>query len=145
VGDDDNARSAAEMALAGAADPNRPISVVTATLIPIKLSLSIRMDPRRLAADVIASVRTALIDPDAGLFGANVVRIGQFVYHSQICAACLSVSGVLAVHSLVFLAQKGNAFAADPPEFRHDPGEGGFFQLLNQNLNVSTEGPENAG
>jgi hypothetical protein len=145
VGDDDNAKSAAEMALAGAADPNRPISVVTATLIPIKLSLSIKMDPRRLAADVIASVRTALIDPDAGLFGRNVVRIGQFVYHSQICAACLSVPGVLAVHAMVFLAQKGNDFAFDPPDFRHDPGEGGFFQLLDQNLNVSTEGPENAG
>jgi hypothetical protein len=145
VGDDDNAKSAAELALAGAADPNRPILVSTATLIPIKLSLSIKIDPRRIPADVIASVRTALIDPDAGLFGANTVRIGQFVYHSQICAQCLSVAGVLAVHSLVFLAQRGNSFSLDPPEFRHEPGEGGFFQLLDQDLDVSTEGPENAG
>jgi len=145
VGDDDNAKSSAELALAGAADPNRPISVSTATLIPIKLSLSIKIDPRRIPADVIASVRAALIDPDAGLFGANTVRIGQFVYHSQICAQCLSVASVLAVHSLVFLAQRGNSFSLDPPEFRHEPGEGGFFQLLDQDLDVSTEGPENAG
>ena len=145
VGDDNNARLAAEMALAAAADPNRPVSVATATLIPIKLSLSLKIDSRYLPTDVSAAVRSALIDADAGLFGANVVRIGQFVYHSEICKACLSVPGVMAVHSIVFLAQRGSNFAPDPPEFRHDPGEGGFFQLLDQDLSISTEGATNGG
>lgn len=139
VGDDDNAKASAKLALAGAADPNRTIAVETAKLISIKLNLALRIDSRRIPADMIPAVRSALIDPDAGLFGANVVRIGQFVYHSQICAACFTVPGVLAVHSLTFLAKRGNDFELDPPEFRHDPGEGGFFQLLEQDLDVSTE------
>jgi hypothetical protein len=145
VGDDNNAKLAAQTALAAAADPNRPVSVATATLIPIKLSLTIKTDPRYIPADVSVAVRAALVDPDTGLFGANVVRIGQFVYHSQICAACLGVPGVLAAHSLIFLVKRASDFAPEPPEFRHDPGEGGFFQLLDQDLNISTEGPENAG
>jgi len=145
VGDDNNAKLAAEAALSATADPNRPIAVVAATLIPIKLSLAISLDPRYIPTDVSAAVRTALIDPDAGLFGTNVVRIGQFVYHSEICAACLSVPGVLAARSLVFLVKQGNNFRPNPPEFRHDPGEGGFFQLLDQDLSISTEGLANAG
>jgi len=145
VGDDNNAKLAAEMALSAAADPNHPISVVTATLIPIKVALSIKLDPRYIPADVSAAVRAALIDAYAGLFGTNTVRIGQFVYHSEICAACLSVPGVLAVHSLAFLVKQGSNFAPNPPDFRHDPGEGGFFQLLDQDLSIAAERFENAG
>src|SRR5262249_52195827 len=48
VGDDENAKSSAKLALAAAADPNRPVVVEKATLIPIKLSLSLRIDFRRI-------------------------------------------------------------------------------------------------
>ena len=49
----------------------------------------------------MAAVRAALEDADRGLFGKNVIRIGQ-VMNSHIHAACLAVDGALAVHSLVF-------------------------------------------
>ena len=42
----------------------------------------------------MAAVTAALIDPDAGLFGRNNVRIGASIYRSQIYAACLAVPGV---------------------------------------------------
>src|SRR6185503_11128800 len=41
-------------------------------------------------------------NPDRGLFGVNVVDIGEVFYDSQIYAACLTVPGVEAVQSLSF-------------------------------------------
>lgn len=139
VGDDESARSAATIALGGAADPNRPIDVQLATPIPIQLQLTLRIDPRVISADVIAAARTVLVDPDAGLFGTNVVGIGQSVYRSQIYAACLEISGVLAVHSLSFQVNQGSGFSPDPQDFRHEPGMDGFFQLADGNLIFFTE------
>jgi hypothetical protein len=79
------------------------------------------------------------LDPDRGLFGSNTVRIGQSVYQSQIFAACLQVSGVLAVHGLRFFKDSGSGFALDIP-YRHDPGEGKFYQLsTDQALKVTPE------
>jgi hypothetical protein len=60
------------------------------------------IDPRRDAAAVLAAVRAALIDPDAGLLGVNVVGIGEVYYDSQVYAACLAVPGVVAVRALRF-------------------------------------------
>lgn len=133
VGDDSSAVSAAKVALSGAADPNRPVLVQQATAIPVTLSLSLRLDPRFLPANVVADVRAALIDEEAGLFGAGVIRIGQSIYESQIYAVCLSVAGVVAVHALQFTSSSGTGL-------RYEPGEGGFYQLLDENLTVSTEG-----
>jgi hypothetical protein len=65
---------------------------------------------------VQAAVRAALIDPAAGLFGSQVVQIGQAFYDSQIYAACRAVPGVVAVHSLAVIV-------APPPSMRY------FWQL----------------
>jgi hypothetical protein len=66
------------------------------------LSLTVVYDPRYDGPTLGDAVRAALVDPDAGLLGINVVGIGQVYYDSQIHAACLAIPGVVAVHSLVF-------------------------------------------
>jgi hypothetical protein len=81
-------------------------------------------------------VKTALLDTDQGLFGLRNTRIGQSIYQSQIYAACLSVPGVMAVHGLMVL--KESNFNLDT-RFRHDLGEGKFYQLTTANLILTPE------
>lgn len=134
VGDDANAVSAADSALAGACDPNRPLSVILAMGVPIGITLTLVIDPRYVAATVIAEATSALIDPAAGLLGTNVIRIGQTIYSSQIYKACLSVAGAIAVHDLEVTGLP--VFGSD---FQINPGEGGFLQLTSQTLTINPE------
>jgi hypothetical protein len=136
VGDDDAARQAAQTALNDADDPNRPIRVRLATAVPISLSVAVLIDPTRDVPTVVKAVRAALLDPDSGLFGSGVVGIGQSAYESQVFAACLSVPGTRAVHGLRFSVQQAGAWILETG-YRHDPGEGGYFQLLDDNLGVT--------
>ncbi|HEY4364586.1 MAG TPA: baseplate J/gp47 family protein [Bryobacteraceae bacterium] len=123
VGDNQAARDAALLALRGDADPNRPVSVQLATALPLTVSLTIEVDPKHIVDDVVGAAMTALTDPDAGLFGANRIGIGEVIYKSQVFAACLSVAGAVAVHSLTV---KG---APAGVNYRFDPGEGSYFTL----------------
>ncbi len=93
VGDDPDAVAAAQAALAATADPNRLPQVMLAQAVAMTLSLTFVYDPRYLPSNVQQAVQTALIDPDAGLLGKNVVGIGQVFYDSQIYGACLAVPG----------------------------------------------------
>jgi hypothetical protein len=102
VGDDAKAVDAARSAIAGAADPNRLPGIELATQIVINLSLTLVLDPRRNSTTVLNAVHDALLDPDNGVMGVNVVGIGQAFYDSQIYAACLAVAGVQAVHDINF-------------------------------------------
>jgi predicted phage baseplate assembly protein len=138
VGDTPGAATAARRALAGAADPNRPVQVLQAVPIRIQLGVSIRGDARFAAEPVRTAVRAALQDPDSGLFGFNRVRIGQTVFRSEIYDACLRVPGVLAVHDLVFARQLAQGFINETGA-RHFPGEGSFYQLTGDDLDVSME------
>ncbi|MEG4318625.1 MULTISPECIES: baseplate J/gp47 family protein [unclassified Microcoleus] len=141
VGDDISAVTAATTALRNAADPNRPVLIKQAIAIPIRLNLSLKIEPSYAPKPVVAAVRTALLDADTGLFGTNAVRIGQSIYQSQICAACLQVSGVMAVHGLMFLKGSDSGFVLDT-SYRHDPGEGKFYQLsTDRDLQVTAEVP----
>jgi hypothetical protein len=145
VGDDFNAVSSANTALAAASDPNRPLKVIQATPVPLVLQLSLVVDPRYVQGDVVNGVTAALIDPDNGLFGVNVVRIGQSVFHSRIAKVCVSVPGAVAVRDLSLsgaTVQRGPDCADF--DFRYDPGQGGFFQLPTANLSISPEAA-NAG
>jgi hypothetical protein len=146
VGDDANAVASANTALAAASDPNRPLQVIQATPVPLVLQLSLIVDPRYVAQEVVNGVTAALIDPDNGLFGLNVVRIGQSVFHSRISKVCLSVPGAVAVHDLTL---EGTTAQPSPDcadfDFRYDPGQGGFFQLAGENLTISAEVAANAG
>ncbi len=138
VGDNQAAVDSARTALSLACDPNRRPLVVPATPVPISIRVAVVRD---LAYDedmVLDAVRAALADPDAGLFGANVVRVGQTFFTSQIDAACLSVAGVLAAHGVEFRIGHLAASTLDAT-YRHVPGEGGFFQLSTDDLDVTAE------
>lgn len=143
VGDDANAVNAAQVALAGAEDPNRPAGVKLATAIPVTLSLTLLVDPNYVAANVVDAATAALLDPETGLLGVNAIQIGQSIYESQIYEACLSVPGAVAVRNLQFsMAPQASGLLQF---FRFDPGEGKFFQLLRGNLTISPEVAANAG
>ena len=148
VGDDANAVAAARIALAAADDPNRPVQVSLAYALKTHLRLTLVVDPNYVTADVVNAAATALLDPDTGLFGANVISVGQRIYESQIYDACLAVPGTVAVHNLLFRTRNTLVFpflSAPSAPFRYDPGEGGFFQLLAANLTISPEVAPNAG
>jgi hypothetical protein len=144
VGDTPGAVAAAKSALAGAADPNRPVLVLEAVPITAQIAFSVRADPRFHPDSVTAGAEAALLDPGSGLFGLNKVRIGQLVFRSQIYDACLRVPGVLAVHSLRVnsIGPGGTVIPLSGPRFF--PGEGGFFQLPPENLTIAMEGAAGA-
>jgi hypothetical protein len=144
VGDDQNAKQSAEVALAGAADPNRPLRVLLAAVIPVAISLTLQVASNRVLSDVVGHATAALTDPDHGLLGANTVRIGQGLYESELYEACLSVPGTIAVHGLQFSVDRGSGFHPES-SFRYEPGEGAFFQLAVGDLTVSAQVVANAG
>jgi hypothetical protein len=102
VGDDSGAVAAAQAALAATSDPNRPVIVALALQVETSVTLTYLRDPKYDDGMVRSSLHAELLNPDEGLFGANVVSIGQAFYDGQIYAACLAVPGVKAVHNLQF-------------------------------------------
>lgn len=138
VGDDDNAVNAAKIALAGTADPNRPALVQLAQPLPVQIALTLQIEATRIPEIVEAAVKVALLHPNTGLFGINAIQIGQAIYQSQIYSTCLQVPGVLAVRRLRFRIRRGSRFLLDS-RYRHDPGEGRFYQLLETDLQLNWE------
>jgi len=144
VGDDQNAVNAAQTALAADSDPNRPVTVLLAQPIPVQLEFTLEVDAIHVPDSVVAAVQQALIDPDAGLFGANRIGIGEIIYRSRIFAACLSVPGALAVHDLHF--DKIETGGTVPMYgYRFSPGTGYWFSLQTANLTITPEVNQNAG
>jgi hypothetical protein len=156
VAGDAGAVTAVRAALAGAADPNRPVNIIAASPIEARISVTYVRDPRRDDATIQAGLTAALLDPDAGLFGTNVVGIGQAFYDSQIYSICASVPGVDAVHNLEFsivgasMTQVGiaklvsHAIRLSPQpactEHRHDPGAGNYFSIPNDGRHLTLTG-----
>jgi hypothetical protein len=156
VAGDDGAVAAVQTALADAADPNRPVDIIAAVPITAAISLTYARDPRNDDTTVQAGLTTALLDPDTGLFGANVVGIGQVFYDSQIYAACLSIPGVEAIHNLSFTTSAALAprlsiprlfsyAISRAPQFaciaqRHDPGAGNYFVIPNDPQHLQLHG-----
>jgi hypothetical protein len=136
VGDSAAAVTSARTALAGAVDPNRPVVVKQAAAFPVSLTLTLVVDPAYQAPKVADTILTALVDPDAGLFGTSNIKIGTSIFQSQIEDACLRVPGTLAVHSLGFF-RKGSSLP--DTGYRHFPGEGGFYQLQPADVTIATE------
>jgi Baseplate J-like protein len=128
VGDDPAAVSAARAAVAGSADPNRPVAVAGATEIPLTLSCTLLVAADRQADAVVAAATAAVADPVAGLFSPARMGIGQRLYRSAVDAA-LMVDGAVAVRDLAVNAPIGRIFTdAIASEFA-DPGEDGYFTL----------------
>src|SRR5215831_8127008 len=108
--------------LRGLSDSVTPIEVDQATAIPSTLSLSIEIDPRRLEADVIAAVRSTLMDPASGILAPEHVGIGLALFQSRIFDAVLAVPGTVAVHGLLL---NGSVFK----DYGVDPGAGNYFDF----------------
>jgi uncharacterized phage protein gp47/JayE len=124
VGDDLQAQTAAQNALDGAIDPNRPVTVQLASPVAVRLSIKIEVDPARAnPAAIRAQVVVALADPVDGLFAPRRMRIGQSFYTSQIVAACLLVPGVSTVSTIHVHAP--TSAGKDP----YRPGPGSYFRL----------------
>ena len=144
--------------LAGDSDPNRPVTVLLADEIPVQLQLTLEVDSIHDPATVVAAAKQALIDPDAGLFGANRIGIGEVIYRSRILRrlpvrprrACGARSEVR-TSFLPFLLSDGDfshfvgSESARLYGYRFDPGAGAWFALDPANLNIAREVNDNAG
>ena len=121
VGDPTLAPTVAQK-LRALSDPSTSIAVDAARPVIGTLSISIETDERRLEADVLAAVRTALMNPDAGLLAPERVGIGLALFRSRIFDAVLAVEGAVAVTGLMW---DGSNF--DP--YGRKPGAGKYFDF----------------
>ncbi|HLK56936.1 MAG TPA: hypothetical protein VKU00_10245 [Chthonomonadaceae bacterium] len=133
VGDDSNAVQAASKALNGAADPNTPLIITSATPISIGVSVTVQAATGVSSAPISAGIQSALLDPQTGLFQGGAAPVGAPLYESRIYAAIARVPGVQAI---VNLAVTGVPPASGAMQ-RHDPGEGNYFVLPANQLEIS--------
>jgi hypothetical protein len=110
--------------LSQSGDPNRPVQVLTATPIPISLTLTLIVTTGMDTTAIQTAVTTALCDPSVGLFAPAQSGIGQGVFNSVIESACLAATGVVATKGLIFAIDQ----STDPGPL-HLPGEGAYFSL----------------
>ena len=143
VGGDPGAAAAARAALAGSEDPNRPVTVVSATAIELTLNCTLVVAADRQIPAVVAAAAAAVSGTAEGLFSPAHLGIGQRLYRSAIDAA-LMVPGVVAVHGLTVIRALplfGGRFPGSLllelalGEF-FDPDEGAFFDLPPGNVTI---------
>ena len=139
VGDDAGAVASARSVVLAAGDPNRPVTVTLATPIPVLLLLAILATPGMDADAISAGVKSALTDPETGLFAPTRLRIGQPLFDSQIEAACLSVEGTVAIIASLFWIGH-----FDPGPL-HVPAEGAYYALTPDTVFIFTEPDPNGG
>jgi predicted phage baseplate assembly protein len=135
IAGDANAPAAVAAALAGTAMPNQSLVINQATAAEATLSLTYVRDPRYADTAVQAGLTAALLDPNNGLLGTNVVGIGQSIYQSQIAAACLApaVPGVTAIQNVV-MTPPGTSCQ------RYSPGSGSYFYIPNDGQHLILSG-----
>jgi len=98
------------------------------------------LDPAYVADDVVAAVRSALLDPPHGLFAPGVLAIGETLYRSRIEQVC-GLPGVLAIHRLKlrYRGKRPGTVPRDARGPRFSPGEGGWFDVPSHSLTIGTE------
>lgn len=116
--------SSVQTLLASSGDPNRPITVLPATAVPVTYTATFVITAGMDAAAIKLALQTALCDPITGLFSPPQIAIGQPLFDSQIEAVCLAVKGVAAIKTGTF-AISGTTDAGP----LHSPGEGAYFTL----------------
>jgi hypothetical protein len=115
-------------------DPSIPIDVDVAVPVAAGLAMDLRVDPARSPDELVAAVRAALLDPDAGALAPERVGIGMPVFRSRLFEVAMAVPGVEAVGTLLL---DGLPF---PPAAA--PGAGRLFDF-EAGLSVSaTGGPD---
>ncbi len=129
VGDGQAAVTAAAAALAGAEDPNRPVSVTGANPIDLSLSCTLAVAAGQSVLAVVTAAAAAVSGSAGSLFSPGRMGIGQRLYRSAIDAA-LVVPGVVAVHDLK--VTWGDQVLHEV----FDPGEASYFDLPPGNVNI---------
>jgi hypothetical protein len=124
------ALSAAQAALAGSEDPNRPVTVLVANPIPLTLSGTLVVADDANLASVFAAAVAVLTDPVAGPFSPEGCPIGSRLYRSQLDAA-LFVPGVVAVEGLTAINPGWCLTGSFSLGDYLDPGMGAYFALGN--------------
>jgi predicted phage baseplate assembly protein len=128
--------SSVQPLLTASGDPNRPVTVLTATEVPVTLNLQLIVISGGDLTILKAAVTTALTDPSTGLFSPLQIAIGQSLFDSNIEAVLQVIPGVIAIAASTF------AFGGlTDPGLLHTPGEGCFFSLPVANLTLTTETP----
>jgi hypothetical protein len=122
--------------LAAVGDPNRPARVTRATPITVIIGIELLITPSADAPTVEAAITTALSDPMVGLFGEQNLGIGQSVFNSQIAAACLTVSGFVAIKVLLFYRADKNIIESSQ---LHRAPEGSYFDLDPSSILYATQ------
>jgi predicted phage baseplate assembly protein len=124
--------------LAAAGDPNRPVTVLQAKPVAVTLTMTLVVTAGMDQNAIKAAVTAALCDPLNGIFSPGHIAIGQGLFDSVIEAACLKVSGVIAIKSRQFFMN--GAVDAGP---LHYAGEGAYFSLNPGNFSPTTEAASN--
>jgi hypothetical protein len=113
--------------LAGISEEDLPIDVVPATGLVKTLSIQIEIDSRYLEADVVAAVRTALMDPNTGLLAPERIGIGLPLFRSRIYEFVLRTPGAASVTAILL-------DCAELADWGITPGAGNYFDFENGTL-----------
>ncbi len=129
IGDPNLAPSLSQK-IRGYADPSTPITVENAQSKPLFISLNVKIDPRYLEADVLATLRSSLLDIENGLLAPENIGIGFPLFRSQIFEAVLNIEGTETVQSILIDSRNFDNYAIVP-------GMGFYFDIENGNLEIN--------
>jgi hypothetical protein len=118
--------------LLGLSDGATPIDVAQAQALPRNLTLSLEIDPARIAADVIAAAGAALLAKGEGLLVPERIGIGRPLFRSRILEAALATPGVNAVTGLLW---NGSPWLT----WGKEPGAGKYFDFEAGSLTLNGE------
>ena len=130
---DEGLAATVRQSLRALTDPSTPIRVERALPIPVRLEVSVELDPAWPSEEVLDAVRKALIGEEVGLLLPVRLGLGAPVYRSAIVRCVLDVPGVVSVQSLGW-----NRTAFDGAARRARPGA--FFDFEAGGVHVNDRG-----
>jgi predicted phage baseplate assembly protein len=111
------------------ADPATPISIITAIPKPLRVSLTIEIDPRYVEKEVLTNVREKLLNTKTGMLSAERIGIARPIYRSQLFDAVLSVEGTSSITGVFANGRPFYKFAIVPPALNYFSIEEGKLLL----------------
>ena len=87
-------------ALRNLADPSIALDVETSNAQALSLSFDIDVDSTYVDTEVLATVRSTLIDEEEGMLSERNIGIGAPLYRSQLFEAILAIPGTIAVTNI---------------------------------------------
>ena len=107
------------------AQPDTPVQVERAVATATTLTIQLVTDPKRFEVDVLAEVRSALMNVETGLLPPERVGIGKPLFRSQLFDFLLNISGVLSISGLSLDSLPFSNFGTKPEA-------GHFFDFTNR-------------